>query len=55
MRKHPRILVPPTQLQIFIKISRTEFPGNQVINFISWDSEFFAESESLFDLGKIST
>ena len=31
-RKHPRILVPPTQLQIFIKISKTEFPENQVIN-----------------------
>jgi len=42
-------------IKIFIKISRTEFPGNQVKNFISWDSEFFTESESLFGLGKIST
>ena len=55
MRKHPRILVPPTQLQIFIKISRTKFPGNLIANFISSDSEFFTESESLFGLGKIST
>ena len=54
-KKDPRILVPPTQLQIFIKISRTEVPGNPVINFISLDSEFFTESESLFGLGKIST
>ena len=55
MGKHPRILVPPTQLQIFIKISRTEFPGNQGINLIPLDSEFFTESESLFGLEKIST
>ena len=51
-KKDPRILVPPTQLQIFNKISRTEVPRNPVINFISLDSEFFTESESLLDLGK---
>ena len=45
----------PTQLQIFDKISRVGFPGNQVKNFISWDSEFFTESESPFGIGKIST
>ena len=47
--------MPPTQLQIFIKISRIGFPGNQVKNYISSDSEFFTESESLFGLGKICT
>ena len=55
MKKRPRILRLPTQLQIFIKISRTEFPGNQVENFISWDSNFLTESESLLGLGKIAT
>ena len=39
MRNHPRILLPPTQLQNFIKISRTGFPGNRIKNFISIDSE----------------
>ena len=53
MSKNPHILVATTQLQFFIKISRTEFPGNQVINLISRDSEFSTESESL--IGKIST
>ena len=34
-RKHPRISVLPTQLQILIKISRIGFPGNQFKIFIS--------------------
>jgi len=55
MKNHLRILLLPTQLQIFIKISRTGFPGNQVKIFISLDSEFFTESDSLFGLEKIST
>ena len=39
----------------FTKISRIGFPGNLVKIFISSDSEFFTESESLFRLGKIRT
>ena len=45
----------PTQLQFFMKIYKIAFPGNQSKKFISSDSEFFTESESLFGLGKIST
>ena len=55
MGKHPRILVPPTQLQNFIKISRIGFPGNLVKIFISWDSASLTESENLFGLRKIIT
>ena len=33
--KHPRIQALPTQLQFFIKITRIEFPGNQVKTYIS--------------------
>ena len=55
MRNHPRILALPTQFQIFIKIYKIAFPGNQVKKFISPDSEFFTESEYLFGFGKIST
>ena len=52
MTKHPRILALPTQLQIFIKISRIEFPGNQVKTFISLESVSFTESKTLFRLQK---
>ena len=55
MKKRPRILALPTQLQIFIEISRIELPGNQVKIFISLDSASFTESETLFRLQKIST
>ena len=51
----PRILVQPTQLRIFIKISKIEFPGNQVKIFISWDSASLTESETLFQYQKIAT
>ena len=54
MRKHPRILVLPTQLQILIKISRIGFPGNQVKIFISRDSASLTESKTVFGLEKIS-
>ena len=55
MIKRPRILTLPTQLQIFIEISRIEFSGNQVKIFISLDSASLTESETLFRLQKIST
>ena len=55
MKNRPRILALPTQLQIFIEISRIELPGNQVKIFISLDSASFTESETLFRLQKIST
>ena len=55
MKKRPRILALPTQLQIFIEISRIELPGNQVKIFISLDSASFTESGTLFRLQKIST
>ena len=54
VRNHPRILAPPTQFQIFIKIYKIAFLGNQSKKIISSDSEFFIESEYIFDLGKIS-
>ena len=55
MKKRPRILTLPTQLQIFIEISSIELPGNQVKIFISLDSASFTESETLFRIQKIST
>ena len=55
MKKRPRILVLPTQLLIFIEISKIELPGNQVKIFISLDSASFTESKTLFRLQKIST
>ena len=55
MRKHPRILVLPTQLKIFITISKIGFPGNQIKIFISWDSASLIESNNLFEPRKIST
>ena len=55
IRKPPRIFVLPTQLQIFIEISRIELPGNQIKIFISSDSASFTDSETLFRLQKIST
>ena len=55
MKKRPRMLALPTQLQIFMKISRIGFPGNQVKIFVSWESASLTESESLFGPLKIST
>ena len=55
MKKRPRILTLPTQLQIFIEISSIELPGNQVKIFISLDSASFTESGTLFRQQKIST
>ena len=49
MRKHLRILVLPTQLRFFLKISRIGFPGNPVKIFISRDSASFTESETVFE------
>ena len=48
MRNHPRIWVLPTQLQIFITLPKTGFPGNLLKIFISSDSASFTESETLF-------
>ena len=55
MKKRPRVLVLPTQLLIFIEISRIELPGNQVKIFILLDSESFTELGTLFRLQKIFT
>ena len=55
MRKHPRILVLPTQLGFVIKISRIGLPGNQFKIFISWESASLTVSETVFELRKIST
>ena len=55
MRNYPRILVLPTQLGFFIKISRIGFPGNQFKIFISWESASLTVSETVFELKKIST
>ena len=55
MRKHPRILVLPTQLKIFITIAKIGFPGNQIKIFISRDSASLTESKTVFGLEKIST
>ena len=55
IRKRLRIFVLPTQLQIFIKISRIGFPGNQVKIFISRDSATLNESKTVFRPEKIST
>ena len=54
IRKHPRKLVLPTQLQIFIKISRIGFPGNQVKIFTSWVSASLTESKKPIWSRKIS-
>ena len=57
MKKRPRILALPTQLQIFITISRIEFSEIQVEILISLESASFTgtESETLFRLQKIPT
>ena len=55
MKKLPRILPLPTQLSIFIEISRIELAGDLVKIFISLDSASFTESETQFRLQKIST
>ena len=52
MKKRPSILALPTQLWIFIEISRIELPGNQVEIFISLESASFTESEPLLRLQK---
>jgi len=55
MKKRPRILALPTQLQIFIRISRIGLPGIQVKIFISRESASVTESETRFGLRKIFT
>ena len=45
----------PTQLKIFIKISRVGFPWNLAKFFISLDSASLTESENLFGPRKIIT
>ena len=55
MEKRPRILALPTQLQIFIRISRIGFPWIQVKIFISRESASLTVLKTLFGLEKIST
>ena len=53
MGKHPHILVPPTQLQNFFKISRIGFPGNLVIQ-PTYILRFIYEISSEMGQSKIS-